>query len=159
MTLAIIASFTMTSCDTATSPITPEILEITGTWIDDYSTMIISGDSWESSTTGYPNWDLTGEIVSYNNDSYNLASENPTSGDYGHLVVKITTGGAAVTDQIGTYKVIRWKNLKSVDSKTSLLSSESYKYGSAWFISDSEATTMATEANGYFSSYTGKNKE
>lgn len=93
--------------------------------------------------------DYSGEVVSFDNNSYNVAEDNPTTGDYGHLIFKITdhqnTADWAQA-MIGKYSVIRWSSV----TETELTYSES----GIQFETIQEAEAADTTNFTYFSTLT-----
>jgi hypothetical protein len=110
-----------------------------GTWEVGTSTITIKNDTYAIDDSSSYDWDYGGEIVEYNNHSYNIAAENPSEGEFGFILLKITNH-KVVASQIGTYTVIRWKNIETVDGVTTVETSEAYPAG---WSSEAEALTGA----------------
>lgn len=132
----------------------PENIEIEGTWDNDFSTLTITNASYSVDDPNSDDWDYSGDIVSYNNFSYNIASENPKTGDYGHFIFKIIkhTGDE---EQIGTYTVVRWKELVTSNGVTTVKTSEAYPAG---WKSPEDASANAKEAD-HFQMYSSMTKK
>ena len=121
--------------------------ELWGTWDDGYGTKMTFTNStfnFDAQPAEYfgvtYEYDYSGDVVSYNNLSYNVSAENPTEGNYGHMILKITAHKEDSTQE-GTYTVIRWRNLKTENDVTTVEYSEAYPAGFA----SAEAAAEATE--------------
>jgi len=126
----------------------PEDNELEGTWDAGYGgTVTFHGSSWAADNSG-DTWDYSGTIIKFDNDSFNTPSENPSTGTFGSILVKITyhTGDST---QIGTYTVIRWKNRSESGGTVTVETSEGYKSGTS-FTSADEAWAGVTAAAGFF---------
>lgn len=127
-----------------------ESLEISGEWDMGYGcTWSIDEESFTVTNPASYNWDYSGQVTFFNNDTYHPSSENPASGDFGYAVLKVTAHTGDAT-QIGTYKILRWNELKTEGSATTMAYSEGYKAGADWCASADIAMEQCTTANGYF---------
>ena len=137
----------------------PAPIEIGGTWdLTGGGTWEITDETFKITNDPSWTWDYSGEVISYSNDSYNDATENPTTGDFGHMVIKFTahTGNSSA---VGTYTVVRWKTLVTASGVTTMEYSEGYKAGADAFTSADMAKTGATEADGYFGFFSSITKQ
>lgn len=142
--------FLLTGCDL----LFPENPDIHGTWDTGFGgTITITRDTYASDDSSSYDWDYSGDIIRFDNDSYNLPSENPSIGNFGAMLVKITAHKGDAS-QIGTFKVIRWKNRITSLGVTTVETSEGYKYGVSHTDGD-EAWENQTTAEGFFSMYSG----
>lgn len=161
-TLALLSVLSLSSCDTLVTPgiaLSEGPLEISGTWDMGW------GSTWTFTDTtftvindpAFP-WDYSGDVVAYSNDSFNVITENPASGNYGVALLKITahTGDAS---QIGSYTIFRWHSLVATGGITTMEYSEAYKAGAALFTDATSATTGMTAADGYFSLFSSATKQ
>lgn len=159
--LAFLATYLVTSCNldsSSDSDFSSGPLEITGIWdtsggtmeFDDNSFTVINPPAWT--------WDYSGDISVYSNDSYNLPSENPSSGNFGFAVLKITahTGDPS---QMGTFTVLRWKELITIDGVTTMEYSEGYNASVDAFTSAEDAQSGATDVNNFFNLYSSITKQ
>ena len=141
--------FSFTGCDL----LFPDLPEIRGTWDAGYGiTVTVTGDSFSSDDSSSYDWDYSGKIVKFDNDSYNVLSENPSSGNFGSILIKITDHKGDAS-QIGSYVVLRWRNYSADSSSTTVETSEGYKFGAAAFTDPDAAWEGETAADGYFSNF------
>ena len=133
----------------------PWDIEIWGSWTAGDSVMTFTNSTFSVDHPDAWNWDYSGEIVKFDNSSYNIASDNPVSGDYGYMVWKILSheGDPA---QEGTYTVVRWNALsESEDGLTTLEYAEAYPAG--WATAE-EAEAEAASGTGHFSMFSSLTK-
>ncbi|MDC7227933.1 MAG: hypothetical protein PQJ61_14300 [Spirochaetales bacterium] len=152
---AVIAALVMltvfSSCDTG---FFSWDIEVWGTWEGDNSALGVDNTfiTITNSTITFDNpeswdWDYAGEIVEWNDDSYNLESENPTEGDFGYLIYKVTSH--ADSSYVDTYSLVRWNSLTTVDGVTTMLYSEC-----AYKLATLEEAQEASGAGAWYSSVT-----
>lgn len=113
-----------------------------GTWDDGFSgekTFTNTTFNFDGAPVGDGGWDYSGTVTKYVNGSFNIASENPDSGDYGYMVVEITEHDGDST-QIGDFTVIRWWDYETTDGTTTVVHSEGYPHFDSAAEAESEAT-------------------
>ena len=121
----------------------PWDMELWGDWDDGFGTektFTNTTFNFDGEPSDWGEYDYSGDVVLYDNNSFNIASENPADGNFGHMILEITYHKAD-SSQIDTYTLIRWKNLKTVDGVTTVELSEAYPAG--WVT----ATAAAEEAD------------
>ena len=119
---------------------------INGTWDSGFGqTITITNTTYASDDSSIYDWDVAGDIVDYSKWNFNRAGENPESGNYGFLLIKVTanSGNAAA---VGTYTILRWKELTTIDGVTTVQTCEAYPAG--WATAE-EAVTEANTADNF----------
>lgn len=132
----------------------PGLIEVAGTWSLD-----LSGDteSFEISSSSITytydsitndDWDFswTGDIVEFDNDTFN--ADETGNGDFGYAVVQFKGG-----DDDGKYCIVRWQNLSTTDSTATVDISKGYKTGETYPDTPEDAKTTITDGNGWFEMY------
>lgn len=124
MTVLILITF-FAACDMGL----PWDIEIWGSWTAGESTMTFTNNTFTIDNPDSWNWDYSGEIIKFDNNSYNIAGDNPVSGDYGYMIWKVLKHEGDTTQE-GTYAIVRWKALvESEDGVTTLEYAEAYPAG------------------------------
>jgi len=116
---------------------------IWGSWDDGYGgrkTFTNTTFTVDGAPVGTGGWDYSGDITKYINGSYNIPSENPTEGQYGYMVLKITAHESD-SSQVGDFTVLRWRALTTAAGTTTVEHSEGYPH----FATAEEAEAKAVE--------------
>ena len=124
LVIALMTLATFNACDMGL----PWDIELWGTWTAYTNTITITNDTYSIDDSSSWDWDYSGEIVKYDNFSYNIAADNPAEGDYGYFIFHITEHKGD-SSQEGTYTVVRWRALTTEDGVTTVETSEAYPAG------------------------------
>jgi len=131
----------------------PWDIELLGSWDDGYGTTVtITDTTYENYYNNSLNY--SGKILKYDNAGLN-ADETSDADTYGYFLVELTESNSDWTP-VGTCIVYRWKNIITENGVTTVALSEGY--GLTRFTDADEALAGMTEADGYFTWYSGYTK-
>ena len=135
--------------------------DLVGTWIDDFGGVRVITETtlsmYWSATDTEPAYAF--DIVDYDPNSWNGGEAG--EGSHGYMVLECTTPPSWNSAQEGTFTVFRWQNMMSADGVMTMEFAEGQPpaWPDGYAATAAEAAENATEAGGWYGSFTGAAKQ